>query len=86
MESRTGVRTGIVCINAGTVCDRSGFDVLRFFPGFQMGYFCTNPSGRIRMTGTTGITAGGMNQMGALLWFLFVGAVMVVLERETFFS
>lgn len=73
-------------MDAGTVCDRSGFDILRILFRFQMGYFCTNPSGRIRMTGTTGITAGGMNRMGALLWFLFVGAVMVVLERETFFS
>ena len=27
-----------------------------------------------------------MKKMGALIWFLFVGVVMVVLERETFFS
>jgi hypothetical protein len=26
-----------------------------------------------------------MQKMGALIWFLFVGIVMVVLERETFF-
>ena len=27
-----------------------------------------------------------MRQMGALVWFLFVAVVIVVLERETFFS
>ena len=26
-----------------------------------------------------------MKKMGALIWFLFVGIVMVILERETFF-
>ena len=29
---------------------------------------------------------GGDEQMGALIWVLFVAVVTVVLERETFFS
>ena len=28
----------------------------------------------------------GMKKMGALIWFVFVAVVMLVLERETFFS
>ena len=28
----------------------------------------------------------GMKRMGALIWFMFVAVVVLVLERETFFS
>ena len=33
-----------------------------------------------------GILPEGDERMGALIWFLFIAAVIAVLERETFFS
>lgn len=49
--------------------------------------FCAIPSGRMKMTRETRERLPkGMTKMGALIWFLFVGIVLAVLERETFFS
>ena len=54
--------------------------------------FCRIPAGRMGMTGRPDgrekpeIPLKEMGRMGALIWFLFVAVVMVVLERETFFS